>query len=186
MPLRAARAEREKALLRLAEGLLAALPFVRAFLESVRGFGLLGLALIVGEAGDLAGYPNPAKLWKRMGLAVGEDGRAQRRVARNVERALAQGFAPERRAVMWTIGDSLLKGNRGGEWKQLYDTRKAREKEKLGVAADEADMHAHRRAQRYVEKRLLRELWAAWRRDRCRGETQAKADPAVASFTSDC
>ena len=28
--------------------------------------------MIVGEAGDLAGYANPGKLWKRMGLAPKE------------------------------------------------------------------------------------------------------------------
>ena len=32
-----------------------------------KGFGLPSLAVVVGEAGDLANYPNPGKLWARFG-----------------------------------------------------------------------------------------------------------------------
>src|SRR5262249_2898822 len=39
------------------------------WIQSVRGAGALGLATIVAEAGDLANYPTPAKLWKRLGFA---------------------------------------------------------------------------------------------------------------------
>src|SRR5262245_2420385 len=43
---------------KLARGLPAA-----GWVKSVRGAGLLGLATIVAEAGDLSNFPNPAKLW---------------------------------------------------------------------------------------------------------------------------
>ena len=66
-----------------------ALP-VASFVEETRGFGYLGLAQIVAEAGDLSNYANPAKLWKRFGLAV-IDGRAQRRVA-DKELAIVHGL----------------------------------------------------------------------------------------------
>src|SRR4029077_5193473 len=38
------------------------------WIESVRGAGALGLATIIAEAGDLSNYPNPAKVWKRLGF----------------------------------------------------------------------------------------------------------------------
>src|SRR5262249_15787457 len=42
---------------------------VYSWINSVHGAGALGLATIVGEAGDLALYPDPAKLWNRLGYA---------------------------------------------------------------------------------------------------------------------
>lgn len=129
------------------------------WVEGICGFGALGLAQIVGEAGDLGSYANPAKLWKRFGLAVIE-GRAQRRVSG--EEALKHGFSPERRAAMFCIGDSLIK--KQNEYRALYLGRKEYEMSKLPESEGGRKIVWHRRAQRYTEKRLLRELWKAWRR----------------------
>lgn len=129
--------------------------------EGVRGFGAVGLAQIIGETGDLSNYANPAKVWKRMGLAVMDDGTPQRRVA-SVEGALLHGFVPRRRATMFVIGDSLIKGNRDGEYYTLYKSRKEYEREQH---PELAPFRHHQRAQRYMEKRLLRDLWRAWRDD---------------------
>jgi len=134
---------------------------VTEFVDSVRGFGLTGLAMIIGEAGDLGNYANPAKLWKRMGLAVMPDGKCQRK-ATDPARAAEMGYSPRRRAVVYRVGDSLIKGNKDG-YRELYDSRKAMELERLPADAKGRKMHAHRRAQRYIEKRLLRDLWRAWR-----------------------
>lgn len=125
------------------------------FVEAINGFGPLGLAQIIGETGDLSLYSNPAKVWKRMGLAV-IDGRAQRRVAG--ADALKHGYNPVRRAIMFCIGDSLLK--KQNSYRELYLERKKYEEQKV---PDGTKMLWHRRAQRYVEKRLLRDLWRAWR-----------------------
>ena len=130
------------------------------FVASVRGFGLAGFAQIVGEAGELSNYANPAKLWKRMGLAV-FDGKAQRK-STDAELAVIMGYSPRRRSISWRIGDCLIKGNKG-EYYQLYVDRKAMELEKLPADAKGRKLHAHRRAQRYIEKRLMRNLWRAWR-----------------------
>lgn len=129
---------------------------VAPWVEGVRGFGIASLAAIIGEAGDLANYSNPAKLWKRMGLAVMPDGTRQRRIG-GIE-ALEHGYSPARRSVAWNIGACLLK--QGSTYKALYNTRKVVE---LGRV--ETKGHAHNRAQRYIEKRLLRDLWRAWRRE---------------------
>lgn len=140
----------EKRLAKLAEELPVA-PWVK----SVRGFGLPSLAAIVGEAGDLSAYSNPAKLWKRLGLAVMPDGTRQRRIG-GVD-ALDHGYSPARRSVVWNLGACLIKA--GGPLKEVYGARKAYEAERVATKA-----HAHNRAQRYIEKRLLRDLWSAWRR----------------------
>lgn len=132
----------------------AALP-VAAWVASVRGFGLLGLAIVVGEAGDLSKYANPGKLWKRLGLAPA--GCYRMTCADGSE---ANAIPRRRRSAIWTVGDSLLKGNADGPYRAAYLERKAYEHARDPVMTK---MHAHRRAQRYAEKRLLRDLWRAWR-----------------------
>ena len=126
-----------------------------SFVEGIKGFGAFGLAQIVAEAGDLASYAAPAKLWKRMGLAV-IAGMAQRRVTG--AEALEHGFSPARRSIMFMIGDSLIKQQ--NVYRNLYLKRKEFEAAKQ---PDFSKMRLHLRAHRYAEKRLLRDLWRAWR-----------------------
>lgn len=151
------------------------LPVYATFVEPIRGFGAIGLGQIIGEAGNLADYANPAKLWKRMGLGLVDGGR--QRMVKDKDAAERHGYSPRRRSVMFVIGDSLLKSQ--SAYKVLYDERKAYEiaraeaaglivvpaaKIKEGTeAAHFSHGHAHNRAKRYVEKRLLRDLWRAWR-----------------------
>lgn len=132
------------------------LPVFAAFVEPLCGFGALGFAQIVGEAGDLSNYANPAKLWKRMGLGL-VNGERQRKCT-DAEKAAAHGYSPRRRSIMFVIGDSLLK--KQNAYRELYLARKEYEQTKV---PDGTKMLWHRRAQRYVEKRLLRDLWRAWR-----------------------
>jgi len=164
--IKAERMQTEKLLERLAKQLP-----VWPWVESVRGFGALSLAGIAGEAGALGMYANPAKLWKRMGLAV-INGERQRRVTG--ASALDHGYSPQRRSLAWNIGANMLKagirkvkdkdGNDTGErialseYAELYLARKAYERPRV-----ETDGHAHNRAKRYMEKRVLRDLWRAWR-----------------------
>ena len=162
---------------RRCQKLAMALPLYRMFVEPINGFGALGFAQIIGEAGKLTNYSTPAKLWKRMGVAV-INGERQRRVTG--AEALEHGYAPERRSILWNIGDALLK--KQNEYKVIYDTRKAMEAQKAAtegltvapqaeidkVPKDQRDKyrsagHIHARAKRYAEKRLLRNLWRAAR-----------------------
>lgn len=149
---------------------------VASFVEGLRGVGIGSLAAIVGECGDLGMYANPAKVWKRMGLAVMPDGGRQRCVA-GVD-ALMHGYSPQRRSVMWTLGDSIVKT--GGPLREMYDARKIREHEKAKeegltvlpaakIPKKDADKyrsegHIHSRAKRYVEKQVLKMIWSAWRK----------------------
>jgi hypothetical protein len=145
----------------------------------VRGFGARSLAVIVGEAGDLSNYPKKGHLWKRMGLAV-IDGVRQGGLAKTAgaEAWIEHGYNRERRSRMFVIGDTLVKG--GDEYRAVYLARKEYERSRATAAGlivapaakipakrkDEfiSDGHIHRMAQRYMEKRLLRDLWQAWNR----------------------
>jgi len=148
---------------------------VAEWVEGVRGFALPSLAAVIGETGDLFNYDNPAKLWKRMGLAVIQGGR-QRRVTGDA--ALEHGYSPDRRSIMWNIGGCVIKSG-SGHYREVYDERKAFEiakAEAAGLTVAPAGKipkkraaefmsagHVHNRAQRYMEKRLLRDLWRVWR-----------------------
>ena len=129
---------------------------VHDWMKGIPGFGPLGLAQIIAETGDLSKYSNPSKVWKRMGLHV-VNGRAARRV--RGQGALEQQYSPHRRAIMFRIGDSLIK--KENPYRALYLERKEYEKAK---APDLPPMAHHRRAQRYMEKRLLKHLWQQWRK----------------------
>lgn len=145
------------------------------FIADTKGFSYTMLANIIGEAGDLANYGTVSRLWKRMGLAV-IDGKRQSKQS-DVATAMAHGYNPARRSAMWNIGESILKqhlrnvkdeeGNRTdqsiaiGHYGEVYLDHKKR------LAVERQDMtkaHIHNRAKRYMEKRLLRDLWLAWNR----------------------
>lgn len=130
------------------------------WVADVRGVGPLALAQIVGEAGNLSAYPNPAKLWKRMGLAVMADGERQRKVA-DKELAPIYGYSPKRRSVMFVIGDGLVKQNQDGPYRTYYLAEKQRQAE---LHPDARPIVIDRKAHRHMEKRFLKHLWQAWRR----------------------
>jgi len=160
------------------ERLAKSLPVWPAFGEPIKGFGARSLAVIVGEAGDLSLYANPAKLWKRMGLAVMNGVRqGGLRKSAGADEWIAHGYNAKRRSFMFVIGDVLVKNQ--SEYRELYLARKEIERAKAaerGLTVAPAakipakrkeefmsDGHVHRRAQRYMEKRLLRNLWSVWR-----------------------
>ncbi len=130
---------------------------------AVKGCSALGLAALIGEAGDLSAYANPGKLWKRFGLQVyrGLAPSTWRRKGLPAKEWVEVGYAPRRRAVLFTIGTSLfIGGGRDGRYRLVYDTYKAR---KVAELPDHTKKHIHLMAKRYMEKRLLKELWQAWR-----------------------
>ena len=171
------------------EDLAGQLP-VSSWWQAIRGCNLLGLALIVGECPGwndqgLGDFATVSKLWKRMGLAVMPDGTRQRRIAGDA--AIEHGFAPSRRAAMWTIGQSLFLAQsqrvdketgevkrEAGPYRVIYDERKAYEIERdMGIKP----CISHARAKRFMEKRLLRNLWRAWREARGHLESTTELPP---------
>jgi hypothetical protein len=159
----AMQAKHEKDIARLVKS-LPAWPWVKA----CKGFGANNLASLLAETGDLSNYANPAKLWKRMGVGLVGD-RRQGNPADKADKAawIEHGYKAERRSVLWNIGACLMKA--GGVYADLYRERKKVELVKLGLPDDGKSMHAHRRAQRWMEKRALRDLWRAWRNEHTAG-----------------
>ena len=151
---------------------------------AIAGCSYTGYASLLAEIGDPRNYPNPAKLWKRMGLAVGSDGEAHKNKAKGVE----SGYSKRRRMIMYRIEEALIKS--GKHYRQIYLDRKQYEEERdqngynaPKVEAKKKEMLTHYtgatnqkrirdnrmpqfvlalRAQRYMSKTLLRDLWEAW------------------------
>ena len=136
--------------------------------DNVRGLGELGVAIIIGEAGDPANYPRIECLWKRLGLAVIDGERQQRKSSAEV--AAAHGFNPSRRAEIWTIGDSLFRSQwRGakddapahalGPYGAAYAKRKAATEGREGWSLGRRDADARR----VMTKALIEDFWKAWK-----------------------
>jgi hypothetical protein len=174
-PLEGAQREIERQLAKLAKQLPC-----HAWALGVRGLGDVSLAAIVGECGIGPGeFRSVSALWKRMGLAVIGGGR-QRRITGDA--ALEHGYSAQRRALLWNIGGNIIKGQirseKGedgkklegtsfalGELGQVYLDRKAYLVARNASLVDPwSPLHIHNDAKRYMEKRLLRQLWAEWRR----------------------
>lgn len=122
------------------------------WVKTVRGFGEFNLAKIIGEAHAIERYRNPSSLWKRMGLAV-IDGERQRRVANDPELAIRHGYNAERRAVVYLLGECLIKAN--SPYRQVYDERRSN----TALRTDWTPKHSHNDALRIMTKRVLRDLW---------------------------
>lgn len=129
------------------------------WVDGVRGFAEIGIAKIIGEAGDLGKYNNPAKLWKRLGLAV-INGRRQGDPGpgASAEDWIEHGYSPKRRSEVWNITDSLIRaqwrgakedaetgeiteGHPLGYYGKVYAARKAYETQK-NEAGDYANIAA--------------------------------------------
>ena len=162
-PLEVAKRQQEKVIAKLGRQLP-----VWGWAREVLGLSDRFLALIVGECGIGPGeYRSVSALWKRMGMAVIDGGR-QRRVVGDA--AVEHGYVARRRSLMWNVGNSLIKAQIRkdpydeekrialGYYGQVYLDRKGYE-----LANGHTLILSHNRAKRYMEKRLLRELWQQWR-----------------------
>lgn len=144
------------------ERLAAQTPGAR-FVAETPGLALKGLAVIVGEAGNLADYPKKGHLWKRLGLAV-IDGRRQGSVPKGMsaeDRAAAwieRKYNPSRRAEIYAfIDDALFRAQKAGTKYRVYYERK-----KAEYIAREVH-YPDRCARRAMTKMVIRDLWKAWR-----------------------
>ena len=156
------------------------LPVAAWVRENAKGVGPLGLARIVGEAPLIGVLTTHEKLWKRLGLAVIAGERQQKKS--EPEEALLHGYAPRRRAEIWSIcSDSLLRQQwRGGEdgtegfpngpYGVVYRDRKAATLPRIAATdhlpfSDRAKWTAKRcdnDARRVMSKEFLRDLWRVW------------------------
>jgi hypothetical protein len=157
------------------------------WVQSISGIAELGLAVLVGEAGDIGNYPAPGKLWKRLGLAC-YDGSRQGFVPAEItgedrkKAWMARGYNPARRAEVYAfVDDTMLRAQwRGdkdehgvavsgsdravataahaiGPYGQVYGDRRS-----WNAARGLMPAHADKEARRFMSKRFIRDLWTAW------------------------
>ena len=156
------------------------LPVWDFWAKDVLGFGARSLGVVVGEAGDIGSYRDHGRLWKRMGLAV-IDGIRQGGLSKlaSADDWIEHGYNRPRRSRMYVIGDVMIK-QVNGYYRDVYLQRKDYERQKAeaqgltvcpsakipksGASDYISDGHIHKKAQRYMEKKLLRHLWQKWRR----------------------
>jgi hypothetical protein len=144
-----------------------------------QGFGLHMLGIVIGEAGNLSNYSNPAKLWKRMGCAAytfeGETqaGSTWMKTPKSgipAETWQQWGYNPRRRSVSYQIGTCLLlknwdkdKATKEVVWKGPY--RLHYERKRAEFEARHPDYQPKRcqlHGMLLATKLLLRELWNRW------------------------
>ncbi len=130
--------------------LVADLP-IGAHVKATHGLGALSIATMIGHTGPLSNYDRVSKVWRRLGLAVSDDGS---------ERAslIVPGIADmrPRRAAAYVIGAGLIKA--GNErFRAIYDREKAKA---LGKEWTKARAHNH--AMRVGTKDAVKQLWRAW------------------------
>jgi hypothetical protein len=158
-------------------GQLAGLLPVAAWAQSIAGFGLNNLAILIGEIGKgragngIGDFATVSRLWKRLGLAV-FNGRRQQRVK---DKALADlhGFSPVRRAEVFVVGSvSVFMAQKPGmTYRDEYDRRRALTAPRVAATADLPKGNPQRwslrrcdmDARRVMTKALVRDLWIEWR-----------------------
>lgn len=159
--------------------------------QNQRGFGLLFLAIVVGETGDLSNYSNPSKLWRRLGCSpwtfggktlMGATWRSGKEGKLPAAEWEAFGYSPRRRSISYLIGEGIVKQNtlpgkvvkvvhKGEEWEEKapgkpleYRLRYDEFKERAAKEhPDWTPLRCHRHSMLVATKRLLRNLWRAWR-----------------------
>jgi hypothetical protein len=103
------------------------------------GFGIMSLAVIIGETGDLNNYANPAKVWRRLGCApytkddvtlMGSSWRS-RGGKKTVTKLTAEdwtdfGYSPRRRSIAYVIGENIIKQNGEGPYRTRWLQAKIR------------------------------------------------------------
>lgn len=136
-----------------------------------RGVSEMYLAVIIGETGDLSNYPNPAKVWKRLGCAPFEKGGKvqmgstwRRTGGLSGEDWESFGYSPRRRSIAFMVGANIVKANKEGSgniYRDRYDEAKASHAEKH---PDYSPMRCHLHAQLLATKLFLKNLWIEWHR----------------------
>jgi hypothetical protein len=137
-----------------------------AFAKSVLGFGDLGFAVLVAEAGDLSRYSKVDKLWSRLGLSPYE-GHAlsnwRKKGGLSSEEWDRLGYKPQRRAeIFGVIEDPLfrIQASRNGPYHAVYLARRERTAE---THPEWTKGHSHDDAKRVMVKKLIADTWSAWR-----------------------
>jgi hypothetical protein len=163
---------------------------VAEWIAGIRGAGLLGLATIIGEAGDLSNYANPAKLWKRLGFAPydGFAGSTWKRAtwrprALTADEWIENPFSGERYALthqiaVWLVNSQWIgaaksdtgEGKPNGAYGEIYAARRAHT---ATTHPDWSKQHSRMDALRVTMKAFLKDLHLEWRARAMRDASEA-------------
>lgn len=158
-----------------------ALPLER-FVSATAGFSWIALAVIVGEAGNLANYSTIRKLWRRLGygMASGHESQAYstwRKMgglsAKDWEQA---GYSPQRLGQIYgVVTVPLMMHKKKNKYGAVYDARRAQTfithpewyvdkdgNQKLNKDGEPRSAHAKMDAERIATKALLADLRTEW------------------------
>jgi len=172
----------EKEYRKKTEELAKKLPFVDWWC-SFAGMSYSSYGQLIAETGDLRNYSNPAKVWKRMGLAV-YDGLSDK----NRTKGVNTGYNKRRRTIAFRISDSIVKQK--GHYRDVFVNRKQYETERNDAGGNAGYVRKNRkdllhtftskpniekieggklpdavlnlRAHRYVVKRVIKDTWIKW------------------------
>lgn len=155
--------------------------------KSIKGFGDISFATIVGECGDIGSYKSVSAVWKRLGLAV-INGHRQGNPGKGAtaDDWIVEGYNKQRRSVSFVAREHVIGGM--GKWRpefgadvdadddlthyqKAYAKRARIEAVKLDLPVTLSEKgkesykkHVSMRAHRYVEKMLIKHLYIEWRR----------------------
>ncbi len=154
---------------------------IHAWAKGVAGLGEIGLAVAVGEAGDIARFPNVRHLWRRLGLAPFEKNGEARAMSQwhgnqlDADEWIQCGYSGKRRAEIYAcVGESLAKHQLGAAKKAGTDFSIAKgpyghvyvERRNRCILAhpDWSRGHLHGDAMRVMTKAVMKDLWSEWNR----------------------
>lgn len=162
-------------------GLAKKLPAI-GFVQSVAGLGIKAFAIVISETGDLAKYPKKGHLWKRIGLApfasAGEVKACsswRKSGGLSAEEWIAAGYRPQRLAEIYACvaipmaqGKQLEAAKKSGTeygrplgpYGEIYVRRRELTAQRY---PEWTRAHARADALRIMSKRVIRDLWRAWR-----------------------
>lgn len=153
------------------------LPIWKEWAKDIRGVGLSSLGQILAEIKyPLSNYATVAKVWTRMGVGMvqlpnGEWSR--QRNFKDKDLAIRAKYVGTRHSILWNLGESLIKQNKDGEFRAIYDYRKKYYGEKCGcykLVWDEEKRiykqavckHCDDMAKRIMHKEFIKRLWIVW------------------------
>ena len=169
---------------------------VREWAKEVAGLGEIGVAVIIGECGDLNGYPNFRHVWKRLGYAPYE-GRAMSRWKMegglSADEWTKAGYSPHRHAQIYScVTEPMIKhqlvsakksetdfGAAKGPYGEVYIMRRAK---CMIEHSDWNRAHLHKDALFVMTKAVLADLWRVWTGPSAM--MQATVDMATSTFIS--
>lgn len=124
----------------------------KEFLKDVKGIGPV-IAAGTLRMVDINKAQHVSSLWKFAGMDVTAEGKAPR-----LTRGQKTTWNPQMRMLCWKIARSFLM--LGSPYREVYDKRKEHEEREH---KDLRPIQIHIRAQRYMVKMFLKDLWVAWR-----------------------